>query len=318
MRLSVVATLYCSAPYLREFHQRVSDTARGFAGDSHEIILVNDGSPDESLSIALELQAADSCLRIVDLSRNFGHHQAMWTGLQHARGELIFLLDSDLEESPEWLARLDARRIKTGADVVFGVQESRGGSWFNRVAGLAFYRLFNLLSTVAIPENLMTIRLMSRRYVDALLQHSETAFVIAALWARTGFLQVPLPLPKGYRSTTSYGLLSRRVKMLVNCVTAFSEAPLFAVFYLGLVLLATSSLVAVILILRSLFFGKMLAGWPSLMVSIWFLGGLCLFCQGVLGIYLARVFQESKHRPLTLIRNIYVAEEGQDVPARAA
>ena len=128
MRLSVVATLYCSAPYLREFHRRASEAARRMAGDSYEIVLVNDGSPDESLNIALELRAIDSCLRIVDLSRNFGHHRAMWTGLQYARGEWVFLLDSDLEESPEWLAELDRRRIETGADVVFGVQESRSGN----------------------------------------------------------------------------------------------------------------------------------------------------------------------------------------------
>jgi len=317
MRLSIVTTLYCSAPYLAEFHSRVSRAARAFAGDDYELILVNDGSPDDALNSALDLRSRDPHVCVVDLSRNFGHHQAMWTGLQQARGQWIYLLDSDLEECPEWLARLDARRIEAGADVVFGIQESRGGSWFNRVTGLVFYRLFNLLSTVRIPENLMTVRLMSRRYVDALLQHTETAFVIAALWARTGFLQVPLPLPKGTRSTTTYDLI-RRAKMLVNFVTAYSEAPLFAVFYLGLALLATSSLVAAYLILGSLFFGKMLAGWPSLMVSIWFLGGLCLFCQGVLGIYLARVFQESKRRPLTLIREVYEAEGGRNVPVRAA
>ena len=317
MRLSIVATLYCSAPYLPEFYRRASETARRFAGDDYEIVLVNDGSPDESLRIAVELQERDPRLRVVDLSRNFGHHQAMWTGLQFARGALVFLLDSDLEEAPEWLAQLDGERLTTGADVVFGVQESRGEGWFNRMTGWAFYRLFNCLSTVTIPENLMTIRLMSRRYVDALLQHTEAVFVISALWARTGFLQVPLPLPKGRKPSTTYSLV-RRVKMLVNSVTASSEAPLFAVFYLGLTLLVTSSLVAVNLVLGVLFYGKMLAGWPSLMVSIWFLGGLCLFCQGVLGIYLARVFQETKRRPLALVRQVYETEGARDVPARAA
>jgi len=317
MRLSVVATLYCSAPYLREFHRRVSETARRFAGSSYEIVLVNDGSPDDSLPIALELRAADPHLRVVDLTRNFGHHEAMWTGLTYARGEWIYLIDSDLEESPEWLSRIEAKRVETEADVVFGVQESRGGSWFNRLTGLAVYRLFNLLSTVPIPENVMTIRLMSRRYVDALLMHSETAFVISALWARTGFQQVAIPLPKGCKPTTTYGLV-RRVTMLVNSVTAFSEIPLFAIFYMGLALLASSSLVAAFLILRALFFGRMLAGWPSMMVSIWFLGGLGLFCQGVLGIYLARVFQESKRRPLALVRHVHETEGAGDVAARAA
>ncbi len=317
MRLSVVATMFRSAPYLREFHQRVSEAARRFAGDDYEIVLVNDGSPDDALAVALHLQADDPHVRVVDLSRNFGHHQAMWTGLKHARGEWIYLLDCDLEESPEWLETLEQTQRETAADVVFGVQESRGGSAFNRLAAKTFYRLFNALSTVPIPENLMTIRLMSRRYVDALLQHTEATFVIAGLWARTGFLQVPVPFPKGHKPTTTYGVV-RRLKLLVNCVTAFSEAPLFMVFYLGVGLLASSSLVAVVLIARWLFFGKMLDGWPSLMVSIWFLGGLCIFCQGILGIYLARVFQEAKRRPVAIVRHVHESEGAANAPLRLA
>ncbi len=317
MRLSVVATLFRSAPYLRDFYRRASAAARGFAGDDYEIVLVNDGSPDDSLTIALQLQAGDRHVRVVDLSRNFGHHQAMWIGLQHARGESVFLLDSDLEEAPEWLEALEAKQRETKADVVFGAQDTRGGSWLNRFAGAAFYRLFNVLTTTPIPENLMTIRLMSRRYVDALLQHQESTFVIAGLWARTGFSQVPVTFSKGCKPTTSYSLTSR-IKLLVNCVTAFSEVPLFLVFYLGLALLASSSLVAGVLVVRWLFFGKMLDGWPSLMVSIWFLGGLCIFCQGILGIYLARVFQETKRRPVAIVRQVYESEGAEIVPLRIA
>ncbi|TXT38241.1 MAG: putative glycosyltransferase [Planctomycetota bacterium] len=271
MRLSVVATLFRAA-------------ARGFAGDDYEIVLVNDGSPDDSLTIALQLQAGDRHVRVVDLSRNFGHHQAMWIGLQHARGESVFLLDSDLEEAPEWLEALEAKQRETKADVVFGAQDTRGGSWLNRFAGAAFYRLFNVLTTTPIPENLMTIR---------------------------------LTFSKGCKPTTSYSLTSR-IKLLVNCVTAFSEVPLFLVFYLGLALLASSSLVAGVLVVRWLFFGKMLDGWPSLMVSIWFLGGLCIFCQGILGIYLARVFQETKRRPVAIVRQVYESEGAEIVPLRIA
>lgn len=299
--------MFCSAPYLREFHRRVSDAARSFAGSDYELVFVNDGSPDDALEIALALQDQDPHLRIVDLSRNFGHHQAIWTGLRHARGEFIYLLDCDLEEAPEWLANLDARRMETGADVVFGVQKTRAGSWRRRLAAAAYYRLLNLLSPVQIPEDLMTVRLMSRRYVNALLQHTEATFVISGLWARTGFQQVAMPLEKGHKGKTTYGLM-RCVKLLVHSVTSFSELPLFFVFYLGMALLASASAVAAYLVAGALFFGRMLSGWPSLMVSIWFLGGLSLFGQGVLGIYLARVYQESKRRPITLVRQVYEAK----------
>src|SRR6476659_6261989 len=119
MRLSIVATLYRSAGSLGEFHRRMSRAAAAFAG-SYEIILVNDGSPDESLQMALTLQETDPSVRIVDLSRNFGHHKAMMTGLSYARGDLVFLIDSDLEEDPELLASFESARQGQGADVVYG------------------------------------------------------------------------------------------------------------------------------------------------------------------------------------------------------
>jgi putative glycosyltransferase len=317
MRLSIVTTLYHSAPYLREFYRRASSAARRFAADDYEIVFVNDGSPDDALEIALELQDRDAHLRIVDLSRNFGHHQAMWIGLQQARAEWIYLLDCDLEESPEWLVELEARRCETGADVVYGVQKSRADGWRRRLAAAAFYRMFNLLSPVQIPSNMMTIRLMSRRYVSALLQHTEATFVIAGLWTRTGFRQEAVSFNKGSKRQTTYGIV-RCTKLLVQSVTSFSEVPLFAVFYLGLGLLASSSLVASLLVLRALLIGQMLPGWASLMVSIWFLGGLTLFCQGMLGIYLAQVYQESKRRPIALIRQIYEREGAADVVQKLA
>jgi putative glycosyltransferase len=317
MRLSIVTTLYCSAPYLAEFHSRVSGAARAFAGDDYELILVNDGSPDNALELALELRSRDPHVCVVDLSRNFGHHQAMWTGLQQARGEWIYLLDCDLEESPEWLEELSAQQTQHDADVAFGVQRMRRGGWRRRLAGAAYYRLLNLLSPVQIPENLMTIRLMSRRYVNALLQHTEATFIMSGLWARTGFRQVPVPFDKGDKRQTTYGLV-RCFKLLVHSVTSFSEVPLFAVFYIGLGLMLSASVVATYLVIGALLFGKMLAGWPSLMVSIWFLGGLSLFCQGILGIYLARVYQESKRRPIALIRQIYDGQGGADVVRKLA
>jgi putative glycosyltransferase len=320
MRLSVVSTLFRSAAHLREFHRRVSDAAARYAGDDYEVVLVNDGSPDESLAIALHLQAADRHVRVVDLSRNFGHHQAMWSGMKHARGEWVFLIDCDLEESPEWLEVLAAKVQETSADVAFGVQETRSGSLFGRLAGRAYYRLFNVLSSVPIPENLMTIRLMSRRYVDALMQHTEATFVISGLWARTGFLQVPVPFPKGHKRTTTYGFL-RRLKLLVHSVTAFSEAPLFMIFYLGTALFASSLLAVVALAVRAVFFGKFLDGWPSLIVSIWFFGGLGVFCQGILGIYLGRVFQEAKRRPVAIVRQVHETQDQKgaaDAPLRIA
>jgi len=302
MRLSIVATLYRSAAHLREFCARLTTAARALTVE-YEIVLVNDGSPDESRAVALALCAADPRIRLIDLSRNFGHHAAMWTGLRHTTGDWVFLIDSDLQEQPEWLERFVAEQQASAADVVYGVQATRGVSLAD-LGGQLFYKIFNALSDEPLPVNLMTVRLMSRRYVDALLQHTEVSIVIAGLWARTGFHQVPIKLSKAPRRLSTYTLV-HRAKLLVNAVTSFSSKPLVFVFYLGAAIFAISALVASFLIVDWLRGRSMLGGWPSLIVSLWLLAGLTIFCQGVLGIYLAKVYQEVKHRPMALIRGCY-------------
>jgi putative glycosyltransferase len=187
MKLSIVATLYRSAAYIEEFCRRAHAAAEALVGDDHEIVLVNDGSPDNSLDIAVTLARRDPRLTVVDLSRNFGHHKAMMTGLSQARGELVYLLDVDLEEEPEWLAPFAERMHSEGCDVVYGVQQQRKGSFYERWSGALFYTVFRTLSGLDFPRNITTARLMTRRYVDALLGHKEREIMIAGLWLITGF-----------------------------------------------------------------------------------------------------------------------------------
>jgi putative glycosyltransferase len=313
MRLSIVSTLYRSAPYLREFHARAAAAAAALTADV-EFVYVNDGSPDDALAVALRLREEHRNVRVVDLSRNFGHHPAMMAGLAHATGDLVFLIDCDLEEAPELLATFAARMAETKADVVYGVQAERKGGLRDRLLGWAYYKVYNALSADPIPRNLLTVRLMTRRYVAALLRHTEVEFVISNLWARTGFAQVPVPVDKGRKPTSTY-TLRRKVVLTVNSITACSAVPLHLIFYLGAVVFGGASLAAVALVIRRLFFGGMLDGWPSLMVSVWMLGGLIIFCQGVIGIYLAKVYQEAKRRPTALVRELYEplpAAAGQD------
>ena len=303
MELSIVSTLYCSAPYLESFYQRVRNSAASLQ-QSFEIVLVNDGSPDASLEIALRLQLQDARIRIIDLSRNFGHHQAMMTGLMHARGEMVFLIDSDLEEDPELLEIFYQKFRATRADVVYGVQERRKGGLFERLSGAIFFKAFNALSSHPLPRNLVTARLMTRKYVDALVRHQERETLIAGLWVLTGFDQVSLTVTKSSKRRSSYSL-RKRIAHFVNAITSFTSKPLVFIFYLGCFILLLSTIAAIDLILRKLLFGTLLAGWASLMVSIWLLGGLTIFCLGVIGIYLSKVFIEVKQRPYTVIKQIY-------------
>jgi putative glycosyltransferase len=243
---------------------------------------------------------------VVDLSRNFGHHKAMMTGLAYARGEHIFLLDSDLEEEPEWLVMFHELLHKHRVDVVFGVQTQRRGRVFERITGRVFYALFRLFTGVAQPNNIVTARLMTRRYVDALLLHREREINIGGLWMITGFAQLQCPVAKHATSPTTYNLI-RKFEHLVNAVTSFSNTPLALIFYLGVLILIITFCYVMLLAYRYMFVSQPPDGYTSLILSIWLLAGLVIFSVGVLGIYLAKIFSEVKQRPYTIIRDVYTS-----------
>lgn len=308
MKLSVVATLYHSAAYISEFHQRASAAAKQLVDEDYEIVLVNDGSPDNSLDIAVKLTESDNHVVLVDLSRNFGHHKAMMTGLAHANGERVFLIDSDLEEEPEWLICFAEQMTSEKCDVVFGVQAQRKGDFIERWSGQWFYRLFKMLTGLALPENIVTARLMTRRYVDALLQHEEREVFMAGLWHITGFVQSSQTVKKHSTSQTTYTFRSK-ISLLVNSVTSFSNVPLIGIFYIGLSISIIAILYITYLANHWIFLAKPLSGWTSVMASIWLLGGMIISFIGVVGIYLSKIFSETKRRPYTIVRQVYAQRQ---------
>lgn len=305
MKLSIVSTLYQSAPYVEEFHARVSKVARELVDNEYEIVLVNDGSPDASLDLAIRLKDCDQeHVIIIDLSRNFGHHKAMMTGLMHASGELVFLIDSDLEEDPELLKIFAQQMRLQGCEVVYGVQKNRKGGWFERTSGKYFYRIFNFLTDLNLPENLVTARLMTSQYVSALLRHQERELLISGLWHLTGFKQSPCIIRKHNNSKSTY-TLRRRISFFVNAVASFSNKPLVAIFYIGLLIFLVAAAFTLYLIINTIFISNPVDGWTSVIASIWLLGGILISFLGVLGIYLSKVFTETKQRPYTIIRRVY-------------
>lgn len=315
MDLSIVTTAFCSAPHLDEFYRRSRATAEKITGN-FEIIIVNDGSPDNSLEIALSIFQSDARVRVIDLSRNFGHHKALMTGLAHSCGDLVFLLDSDLEEDPELLESFYQKLSTTDADVVFGAQERRKGKLFERLSGFLFLKIFNALSSHPLPANFITARLMKRRYVSALLQHREREMLLAGLWVLTGFTQIPLTVKKHSKGSTTYDM-RMKIGHAVSAITSFSNKPLVFIFYLGCVILFLSTGAALALIIRRIFFGTLLLGWASLIVSVWMLGGMTIFCLGIIGIYLAKIFIEVKQRPYSIVKDIYEHDNGQRITANS-
>ena len=304
MKLSIVTTLYKSSPYIAEFHRRSTAAARALVDNDYEIVLVNDGSPDGSLEQAIEISKADDHVVVVDLSRNFGHHKAMMAGLENADGELIFLIDSDLEEEPEWLTDFHQLMKEGSADVVYGRQQERKGHWFEKWSGEVYYSIFNWLCNIEHPRNIVTARLMTRRYVDALLQHRERELVISCLWVITGFKQLERVVRKHMSSGTTYSL-SKKIEHATNAITSFSEVPLKLIFYVGAIVFGCALLYATYLIALRFYLSQVVDGWTSVMVSIWLLGGMIISFVGVVGIYLSKVFSETKQRPHTIIREIH-------------
>ncbi len=238
MKLSIITSLYYSAPYIEEFYNRICNAAKKITKD-YEVIFVNDGSPDNSLEIAKSLYEKDERVRIIDLSRNFGHHKAIMTGLSHSKGDIVFQIDVDLEEEPEILTIFYDHFTDSDVDVVYGVQNKRKGRFFERISGSLFYTIFNLFSNTKMPRNLLMARLMSRRYVDSLLLHQEREVALGGLWQITGYKQIPVVIQKLNKGTTTYNLY-RRISLSIKHITSFSNRPLIIIAAIGAIILFIS------------------------------------------------------------------------------
>jgi putative glycosyltransferase len=306
VRLSIVTTLYQSAPTIDEFYRRALAAAE-LITDNIELIMVNDGSPDDSLVRALALHKADPRVVVIDLARNFGHHKALMTGLAHATGDLVFLIDSDLEEEPELVTPFYDRLIKEDCDVVFGVQEARRGGFIERVTGTIFFSFVDAISDQKIPRNTVVARLMTRDYVRSLIRHLDHEFMMIHLMQLTGYRQVPVTIHKHALSPTTYSL-RMRIEMAIKFLTTTSTKLLYLILYIGISIFSLSIIVIVYFVARYFTSGIGVDGFTSQIVSIWFLGGLITLILGVLGIYIANILIETKRRPYTLVRRIHRAE----------
>ncbi|MBV9875939.1 MAG: glycosyltransferase family 2 protein [Verrucomicrobia bacterium] len=308
MILSVVTTLYSSAPYIEEFYRRILAQVQTLPV-GYEIVFVDDGSPDNALDVALEIMNRDSRVSVVELSKNFGHHKAMMTGISQARGDLVFLIDVDLEEPPEILGEFYRQLTEKSVDIVFGVQQERHGTWFQRASGEAFYHLYNLLSTNVVPRNQLRARLMTRRYVDALVRHREQLFMIEILCNLTGFKQIAFPMNKtGYKGITTY-TLARRIRLFINGITMSSNRPLIFIGYIGAIIVCLAAVYSLFVLIQYLLGIATPDGWTSLIISTWFLGGLTIFSLGIIATYLSVMFEEVKGRPYSIIAKVHRAAE---------
>ena len=311
MTLSIVVPCYNEEACLDALHDRLTGAARSVAGEDYEIVLVNDGSRDSTWTIMRRLAAADPRLVAVNLSRNHGHQLALTAGLDVCRGDVVLIIDADLQDPPELLGPMLETMRTEGADVVYGVRKSRAGeSAFKRATAHGFYRLLARATEVDIPLDTGDFRLISRRALDVLLAMPEQARFIRGMVAWIGFKQVPLPYAREQRfaGETKYPL-RKMLRFAFDALTGFSSAPLKVASHAGLWLSVGSVLIGVYIFISWLA-GRNVPGWTSLMLVVVLLGAVQMFVLALMGEYIGRLYNESKRRPLYIIQEI----AGGDVP----
>ena len=322
-RLSIVVPCYNEEACLAALHERLGAAARSSVGDDFEIVLVNDGSRDGTWPMMKGLAASDPHVVGINLSRNHGHQLALTAGLDLARGDLILVIDADLQDPPELLADMIATMRSENADVVFGVRKSRKGETaFKRATAHGFYRLLARATEVDIPLDAGDFRLMSRRALDVLLAMPEQARFIRGMVAWIGFRQVPILYDRDERfaGETKYPL-GKMLRFAFDALTGFSSAPLKLASHAGLAL-SVGSVLIVLYILYAWLSGRSIQGWTSLMFVVVVLGAVQMFVLALMGEYIGRLYNEAKSRPLYIVQEIAggdrrVGTLGQVAEARA-
>lgn len=304
IELSVVVPAYNEAEGIGEFHQRVSAVFAGM-GIRTEVVYVNDGSRDQTLACLLALRETDpNVVSVVNLSRNFGKEIALTAGLDHARGNAVVVIDADLQDPPELIPKLVAK-WREGFDVVYAKRMRRDGeSWLKKATASLFYRTISGVGPVAIPRDTGDFRLLSRRAVDALGKLREQHRFMKGLFAWIGFPQTAVEYVRDPRfaGTTKWNYW-RLWNLAIEGFTSFTVAPLKLATYIGLATATFAFAYGLLIVIRTLAFGRDVPGYPSLLVVILFLGGIQLLALGVLGEYLGRMFNEVKQRPLYLTQD---------------
>lgn len=303
--VSIVVPMYNESPNVEPFYERVSKVMQAL-GESYEIVCVNDGSKDDTINRLITLAEKDPRVKVIDLSRNFGKEIALTAGLDFASGDAVIPIDADLQDPPELIPELIAR-WREGYDVVYATRlERKGESWLKRLTSRLFYRVIKRMTLISIPEDTGDFRLMSRPVVEALGELRERNRFMKGLFSWVGFRQTSLPYNRNPRNAgkTKWNYW-KLWNFALEGITSFSYIPLQFATYFGLTVAFLSFLYALFIIIRTLIFGRDVAGYPSLITVILFLGGVQLFAIGIVGEYIGRIYNEVKQRPLYLVKAKY-------------
>ena len=307
--ISIVVPVYNEAENLPELYRRIS-AVMNYVHLSFELIFVDDGSTDRSLNIMFELSEKDKSVKIIQLSRNFGHQSAIIAGINYARGEAVIMMDSDLQHPPELIQKL-IEKWQEGYEVVYTCRDkTEDAGFFKRITSRCFYILAYHLGEVNICAGAADFRLLDRSVVESLQAFGERSIFLRGIINWLGYRQAAIH----YRANARYGGESkysflRMLRFAVDGITSFSSIPLYISAFIGIIISVSSFLYGLMVVYVRLFTDRAVEGWTSVMVALLFLGGIHLVTLGIQGIYLAKVYTEVKGRPRYLIRRIYGPDE---------
>src|ERR1700684_3503374 len=297
--LSIVAPVFNEEELVEAFVARASAAAADY---EFELVLVNDGSSDSTPELLDRIAERDGRVRVVHLSRNFGHQAALTAGLEHAIGDVVAMIDADLQDPPELIRDMIARWSQ-GADVVYAVRRQREGETAFKLATASwFYKLFDKLAQVDLEPNSGDFRLLDRRALDALLTMTERSRYLRGMTVWVGFTQTAVPYEREARNAgeTKY-TLRKMLRFSLDAIASFSHLPLQLATYVGL-LSASIAFIAIPIVIALHFVGSYLPGFGTITILILLLGGIQLIALGVIGEYVGRIYDEVKHRPLYIVR----------------
>jgi dolichol-phosphate mannosyltransferase len=316
--LSVVVPCYNEEQVINTCHETLTNLLSQAIGE-YQIIYVNDGSTDSTYQLLCEKQGSDTKVKVVDLTRNFGHQIAVSAGLAYADGAAVALIDADLQDPPEVLLQM-FHLWKQGYEVVFGVRKTRAGeSWFKLKSAEWFYRILNLLSDTEIPRDTGDFRLLDRKAVDALLRMPERDRMLRGLSSWIGFRRYGLEYERLPRlaGVTKYPL-HKMVRLALDGILSFSVVPLRLVSIMGVATAGISVLgISYALVLR-IFTQIWVPGWTLLFIGMLFIGGLQMLSLGIVGEYIGRIYTEAKQRPLYLVREVLSSAAQQPLARKTA
>lgn len=305
---SIVIPIYNEEENIPELYRRLTVVMEALCGqikaekDAYEILMVDDGSRDGSWDLIKELHEKDGRVKGISFARNFGHHVAITAGLDRAKGRAVVLMDGDLQDPPEEMPRL-FEKFREGYDLVYGIRQQRNDPLLKKTASFMFWWILRRFSGVDMPRGQTMLRIMSRRLVDALNDMREQARFIHGMMAWTGFKTATLEVRHSPRmkGRSKYNV-PRMFRLAFHAVTSFSTVPLKLATYAGLSSSFLSFLAGLYFVYKKIFYGIPVTGYASIIVAVFFVGGIQMLVLGIIGEYIGRTYQEVQKRPLYILK----------------